>query len=415
VLEMVRGARIVGRVKDHRGAHLAAATVRCLMPGRDDLAVITERLPMAAEAAALPGATGHVVGRSRSVVTDSSGRFELGDMLPGRFRLEVGHPGSVSLRTDFFVLAPGQKLDAGVISLREGIRLTGRVVDENGMAVEGARVIALATVAAAPTAKAGGAAAARAAPLGVPVVGVTDRGGEFGIALPDGAHQLTVSAPGMLDQVLVVPVPPSGPPAPLLVRLARADGALEGLIRDTGGRPLARAQVLAWSPSGSGDDALQELKRVRDEGAPLARTITDPGGHFQLSRLPRRPVLIEVRHPQYPRTAQLATPGAQSSISISVAIPGGIEGEVREKVTGAVIANYQLEAQGPAGADAPPSRKKGAGFVITPLTPGQWKLAVRAPGFAPGEHTVQVPPSSNLGETSVRDLRIELHSAPSAR
>ena len=40
--------------------------------------------------------------------------------------------------------------------------------------------------------------------------------------------------------------------------------------------------------------------------------------------------------------------------------------------------------------------------------PGRWRLRVHAPGFAPVERMVDVPPGASRTEASVRGLRIEL-------
>ena len=98
ILELVRGAEIAGRVVDAKGGGVAGATVRALVPGRDDLAVIADRLPLAAEAAGLPSGSGHALGRTRTTSTDSGGRFQLADMLPGRVFVEISRAGNVPYR-----------------------------------------------------------------------------------------------------------------------------------------------------------------------------------------------------------------------------------------------------------------------------------------------------------------------------
>ena len=44
------------------------------------------------------------------------------------------------MRTDEITLAPGERRDLGVLALRDGFPLEGRVVDESGAPIEGARV-----------------------------------------------------------------------------------------------------------------------------------------------------------------------------------------------------------------------------------------------------------------------------------
>jgi hypothetical protein len=417
VLELVRGAQLVGRVVDGRGAPVRDAVVRCLMPGREDLSVIGDRLPLAAEAAALPSGSGHAVGPTRTASTDSHGRFQLSDMLPGRFFLEVSHEGSVPQRAGPFPLAPGQKLEAGTIALADGIRLSGRVVDENDAPIDGARITLRGPGAAAPPrgekragAPADGAPAAAA--LGDATVLTTDGGGQFSAALAEGESSLVISAAGMLGQSVVVRLAAASPPAPLTVRLARVDARFDGLVRDAVGRPAAGARVMAWAVPATLADG--ELPPIPDGAVPLGSATTDAGGHFQLTRLPRGRFLVEVKHPAYPRAAEIVTAAEAAGlpVTIELAVPGGIEGEVREKVTGAVISSYRIEAQGPQGRVAAAARKRGAGFVLSRLYPGRWTLDVRAPGYDREETSVDVAASGTLGESSVRELRIELAPQP---
>jgi hypothetical protein len=403
ILELVRGGDIVGRVVDSAGAPVRDATVRCLVPGREDLSVIVDRLPLAAEAAALPSGSGHALGRTRSVASDSRGGFQLADILPGSVIIEVDRGGSVPRRSPLMALQPGQRLDVGTISIQDGVRLAGRITDDSGDPLDGARVVVGA-----------GAASTKAES---DVVVMTDRGGQFVTSVSEGVHQLRVSAPGMQDHSVTVRAVAGVPqdPQDLVVRLGRADGALDGSVHDGLGRPLVRARVIAWpAPLPSSAAASSgALPAIADGVAPLASTTTDAGGHFALSRLPRAMILIEVTHPSYPRVAELVdvTPPPRPALAIKVPIPGGIEGEVRERVTGATVSTYRIEARGPEGRIASATRKS-AGFLLPRLFPGRWTLSVRAPGYIAAETTVDVPATSNLGEASAKGVRVEISPEP---
>src|SRR6185369_14233320 len=145
LLELLRGARITGRVTDAGGAPAASAHVRCVASGMDDLTVEAGPLPLAAEAAALPSGAGRALGSTRSAIADARGRFTVDDLIPGRYRVEVAHAGSEPMRTDELTLAPGERRDLGALALRAGFPIEGRVVDEGGAPLEGARVIAART------------------------------------------------------------------------------------------------------------------------------------------------------------------------------------------------------------------------------------------------------------------------------
>jgi hypothetical protein len=169
------------------------------------------------------------------------------------------------------------------------------------------------------------------------------------------------------------------------------------MVRDTGGRPLGRARLLAWprgpSPVGPAD-------------APLGSTTADVGGHFRLADLPAGELGIEVQHPDYPRVTLPATPGQFASLTVP--FPGGISGEARARATGAVLTRGRVEAAGPDGAKATAEILRAGSFRLPRLAPGHWRLTVSAPGFRAADRDLDVPPSSSLGEPSVRDLRLEL-------
>jgi hypothetical protein len=189
-------------------------------------------------------------------------------------------------------------------------------------------------------------------------------------------------------------------PAPTELRLSRAEAVLEGLVRDSGGRPLARARLLAW-PRAS--------VAVGPSDTPLGSTTADVGGHFRLADLPAGELRIEVQHPDYPRVTLPATPGQFAALTVP--FPGGIAGEARARATGAVVSRGRVEAAGPDGAKASTELQRAGSFRLPRLAPGHWRLTVSAPGFRAADQDLDVPPSPSLGEPSVRDLRVELDAS----
>jgi hypothetical protein len=135
-------------------------------------------------------------------------------------------------------------------------------------------------------------------------------------------------------------------------------------------------------------------------------TTTDRSGRFRLQNVPRQPFLVEARHTAWPTRAAVATPG--QDVYLELPRPGAIEGEVRDRSSGAYVSSYRLEALGPDGRAAVDIRTIGAGFELKGLLPGRWRLRVHAQGFAPVERMVDVPPGASRTEASVRGLRIEL-------
>jgi protocatechuate 3,4-dioxygenase beta subunit len=384
VLELVRGARVFGKVVDPRGGAAAGARVRCLASAIEDLTVQTGPLPLAAEAAAMPSGAGRALGSTRATVADREGRFAVDDLIPGRYRIEVAQGGAEPLRTDEFVLAPGERRDAGKLALRPGFPVTGRVVDESGSPIEGARVVV---------------AAGGASPASVGLFAMTDGAGHFSLALPAGSHRLSASASGRGTAQASVDVAAGSSPPAVQFKLARAEARLEGLIRDDGGRPLARARLAVW-PAGA-----VEAPPVPG-AAPIASGVGDVGGHFTIAPLPAGEARLEIQHPDYPTSVHPVTPGKYANITVP--FPGGVAGEVKAKTTGAAVARGRLEAVGPGGARATADLRRDGTFRLMRLVPGRWRLTVVATGYRQAEQELEVPASSNLGEASIRSLRVEL-------
>jgi len=389
VLELVRGARVFGKVVDPHGGAAAGARVRCVASAIEDLTVQTGPLPLAAEAASMPSGAGRALGTTRATVADRDGRFTVDDLIPGRYRVEVTHGGAEPLRSDELVLAPGDRRDVGKLAMRPGFPVTGRVVDESGSPIDGARVVV-------------GGSGASATSAGL--VAVTDAGGKFALALPAGSYRLSASAPGRGTTQAPVEVTAGSSPPPVEIKLIRAEASLEGLIRDDGGRPLARARLAVWPA-----DAVDPSSPGSPGGSPIASGVADVGGHFTIRPLPAGDARLEIHHPDYPTSIQPVTAGKYANLTVP--FPGGIAGEVKAKTTGAAIARGRLEAVGPNGAKATADVKKDGSFRLLRLVPGHWRLTVVATGYRNAEQELEVPASSNLGEASVRDLRVELESS----
>ncbi len=374
-LELVRGGRLAGRVVDPRGAPAAGADVRCVASGLEDLSVQTGPLPPAAEAAALPPGSGRALGTTRSARADREGRFSIGDLIPGRYHLDVAQRGAEPLRSDEMVVAPGERHDVGTLALRAGIELGGRVSDEGGIPIEGARV------AIDPTGMPDGASGQTA---------LTDGAGRFSLALRAGSYRVSARAPRRGVAQVVVSVGPGTSP-PVELRLVRAEARLEGMARDTGGRPLAKARLV-----------------VRAAGADTAAggAVTDAGGHFSIADLPAGDLSVEIAHPDYPATTLGAVTGTFALLTVP--FPGAVAGEVRARITGAAVARGRVEAVGPGGIETSAELRRPGSFRLTRLVPGRWRLTVTAPGYRVTEQEIDVPASVNLGEASVPNLRVEV-------
>src|SRR6476646_10973817 len=104
---------------------------------------------------------------------------------------------------------------------------------------------------------------------------IPDAGGHFALQLPAGSYRLAASAPGRGTVQVAAQVTAGASPTPLEIKLVRAEARLEGLVRDDGGRPLARARLSVWPA-----DALAP------GATPVATGVADVGGHFTIAPLP---------------------------------------------------------------------------------------------------------------------------------
>jgi len=374
-LDLLHGARIAGRVVGAKGAPVAGARVRLWGAGVDELVVRPGTLPLAAEAAALPPGAAGMLSSAQMALTDGRGAFALEGVAPGVYRIEITRDGFQPLGTEA-ALRPGERRDLGSLALSAGFPVRGRVLDETGSPIEGARVSVT-----------GGAAGA-----------VTDGAGQFALALAPGHYHLVASADGWGSAGADATAEAGGASPLLELRLSRADASLEGLVRDEAGRPLARARLAARRAAA---DAPSDPT--------LATATTDAGGHFRMARLPAGELRIEVQHPDYPRVSVPATAGQFAAIAVPV--PGGVVGEVRGRATGALVPRARVEATGPGGATAVADTKATGTFRLLHLAPGSWHIRASAPRMQSAEQEIDVPASATLGEPSVRDVRIDLDPA----
>ena len=390
-LRLARAAVLTGQSLDDDGRPLGGALVTVsaqLGLGTQDLAVLPGSLPLAAEAANLPAEALARKGRLRSTVSDGNGRFVLPDLPPGQFLVEVTADKRLPVRKGPLRIEPGRTADLGRLTLATGLPLTGRIADEQGAPLRGARLEARQMDSAGPS-----------------FFTVAGDDGRFTIYLPRGRVSVMAHAnrraPAMRDGIVLA----AGIRTPEVeLRLPRADASVEGTVRDPQGRPAHRARVLAF-PLRKGPGT-PDAGVPAEDTSPLAATSTDRTGRFKLNNVPKEPFLVEARHSAWPTRAAVATPG--QALYIELPRPGAIEGEVRDRSSGAFLSRYRLEAVGPDGRPAVDVRTLGAGFELRGLLPGKWRLRIHSEGYAAAERTVEVPPGASRNEPSVRNLRIDL-------
>ena len=335
----------------------------------------------------MPSGAGRALGSTRGTVADKDGRFAIDDLIPGRYHVEVAHGGTEPLRSDEFVLAPGERRDVGKLALRPGFPVAGRVIDESGGPIDGARVVV-------------GGVGATAASAGL--FALTDAGGHFSLALPAASYRLSASAAGRgTNQVAVDVTPGSSPPA-LEIELVRAEARLEGLIRDDGGRRWGgRASRLAGGDVRAGGHAgrLAHRQRSRRRRRPLHDCAASRGRPAPGDPAPRLPAQHSPRD-----AGQIREPDG----SVSRRHRGRGEGE-DDRRRGRARAT---EAIGPGGAKASADVKRDGTFRLLRLVPGRRRLTVVSTGFRSAEQELEVlrartwaKPLSAICASSSRGLR----------
>jgi hypothetical protein len=153
-MELVKGGRLFGKVTDPSGNALPRTMV-ALMHSESKVAL----------------------GPALSATTDALGQYELPAVPRGRFGLRFRHERFKAAERSAFTFLQGTESYEVNVALEAGARVTGRVLDEQGTPIQGARVM-----------------------IGNPGSGgvtQTDRNGEFGMhGLTDDPVNASVSAAG---------------------------------------------------------------------------------------------------------------------------------------------------------------------------------------------------------------------------
>jgi protocatechuate 3,4-dioxygenase beta subunit len=130
------GPRIRGRVVDRTGAPVAGARV---------LASDQPGSPLDIELDALPSSSSSPLSSMRrfTATTDAGGWFELTGPRPGDLRLVARAPGFAPLRREGIAVPAGDEVELAPLVMSRGAILTGRVLDERGRGLAGARITAV--------------------------------------------------------------------------------------------------------------------------------------------------------------------------------------------------------------------------------------------------------------------------------
>src|SRR3954471_1113115 len=355
------------------------------------------------------------------VVTDAEGRFAIGNLPAGEFRVAASKAGFAAAaagargpggRGRAIVLAAGQLVDAVVIELRRGAAISGIVLDTAGEPVAGASVMV----------ERAGPTESTPAP---PRVGLTDERGQYRVGslsegrvlvsvfssprdvvmLPNGAGMMTTGPGGLGDRVYY---PGSGRSEPLTLapgdekravdftvaarRMApprpeapRDRTTIAGRVVGVDGRPIAGAQVVL-APL----DGVRTTTQVGISDADGVYRLILPlglGGVFRIvaHRDTYLPAAYGQRGPTDAGDDVAVSPGASiANLDITLLRPAIIAGTVFDEngdpIEGAVVRAFTMQTVGGrrrlAGArsDARPTDDLGR-YRLSGLAPGQYLIA----------------------------------------
>jgi uncharacterized GH25 family protein len=306
-----------------------------------------------------------------AVTTDAAGKAKLKGLRPGWIAIEATASGYAPNRT-VTTVGSGGATGTVQITLRKGVAVSGRVVDDTGKAIANAKVSA---------ASENWGMGDETGEADV----ITNAQGAFTIpSLAAGTHRLTAidgeHAPAWSTPITVKDAPVSG-----VTITMKAGGTLAGKVTDTAGKPVAFASVQVL---GKGQDAwMQEDPR---------RATTDKLGAFELRGLAR--IKLQARAESETAASKivdvdLAEKAAITDLALVLEVSGQIAGIVVDE-KGAPVPEVQVNAfpdiLGGASADglalagmSSTTTDGGGAFVISGLPDGAYRLrAARArPGW----------------------------------
>ena len=310
--------------------------------------------------------------------TGPDGRYRIRGLARGKVAVLAVAPGFAEGRSRDQAVDVGQLLTDVDIVLSPGTFLIGKVVDQHNVPVIGAQIIANPGV-------------------GAPIVAFTDEGGEYKLGPVVGAIELVATAYGHGDARRKLDVPTAKGATAAERRedfvLVVADATLAGTLDDANGAPVAAAHLEVTSGAGEGRHA-----------------IVAADGTFSLEMLPAGPVRVRIRHPDYPdhELETSASSGGKERVRLRLPIGGAVEGAVLDATSGAPLTGIEILGAGPSGASSDATTDKLGRYKLGPLVPGHWKLTIKRPGYLPLAHDLDVAAARLPGQTSVRDIRLEL-------
>lgn len=316
------GAVVRGKVVDAAGQPVAGARVAVRVEGGDGPRTLSARMRSGRERVAalrshLHDDLGTATGASRPAValpelgqaaTDAQGRFSLLGVPQGRVTVLAVHPGHGPGAAPPLELADGDTREV-VVSLTTPATLVGRVVDELGNAMDGARVLLY-------------------DPRGLSERRVlrAGEGGRFRVTgLAVGEVRVAASEPGHLSQQRVVTLRASED-TEVELRLVRGNTVIEGLCTDAEGTPVAGARLTLSSTNPPMEPRVGQ---------------SDAVGHFRFESLPEGTYTVRAEADgQVPLT--LAGVDGSDALELQFSAGASLDGRVVDE-SGAPVAGAAVE------------------------------------------------------------------------
>lgn len=382
-IDLSRGGVVFGRVRDERGFPIDGATIEIFGTDLDGMPVhdlgdrsgashselgLGAPLPLIprGELGVMPGPIPDIpragaaipqgaASTSEPWVTRTDGTYRAGSVTPGRLQVLARHPDFIEGLSDVFELRPSGEKEVDLV-LRRGGRLSGRVREEDGLPVAGARIEIVSVVGT------------------FSLVTHAADDGTFAVAAVPDEVVLSVErleAPGEPALRLELSVPPGGE-RELDIVLPRARERTSFRVVDDRGYPLSRVELRVAS---------------LDPAVALRRTFfTDDDGMATVPGAKGLPLRVVAERPgQAPLAEEIADAGAEHQLVMQRALVarGRVTArEGRDKLEGAELSFYTATGATHTRSDA------NGEYEVPDLARGRVRIVARHPEHARADRVI---------------------------
>lgn len=334
----------------------------------------------------------------RSVLSDAEGRFELSELVPGRYAVSAtaaGHLPAVQRRVEV-------ETDASVtLTLTPGGHpIRGVVSDATGGVIEGALVRL--------TPVSGVVALRRLDGFGT----LCAEDGTYAVHVAPGRYRMDVSHPDYATDTRTVEVG-AGPQTQDFALVPM--GVIEGVVRQREGGEAVPGAWVSWQRERQ-ETIVPGHRMARVDGSGMVRA--DDQGRFVVRGLSPGAISLRARAPgaasEAPRVVPLAMAEHVTDVEVRVASAEDLRGRVVAKddpeqgIAGATVTLVPDERGGPRATTDAEGR-----FVLTGVLSGSYAVMARASGW--GYASAEVVIGEGGAEGGPEPILLELEEAPAIR